>query len=194
MLGIRAILVWRLQAEKIMIDLEENKEYLPIQGLEAFNKATADLLLGQGHPVTKVSASPGAPALSSLGMQDMQHRARHPGNLLLGQLHQVTSSSCTTCIACRHVSSCLIQQPLPLHLKPFAVVLSPHGLTARCHLLCLPVAKCYELSSFGEASSHTAVPLWNRSPQGCSSNNRSAPATLQGTCRPRCSGYICLSA
>lgn len=44
-----------MQAEKIMIDSEENKEYLPIQGLEAFNKATADLLLGQGHAATKVS-------------------------------------------------------------------------------------------------------------------------------------------
>ena len=39
-----------------MIDSEENKEYLPIQGLEAFNKATADLLLGQGHSAMKVTA------------------------------------------------------------------------------------------------------------------------------------------
>ena len=46
-----------LQAEKIMIDSEENKEYLPIQGLEAFNKATADLLLGQGHAATKVCSA-----------------------------------------------------------------------------------------------------------------------------------------
>lgn len=38
-----------------MIEAEENKEYLPIQGLDAFNKATADLLLGQDHPATKVS-------------------------------------------------------------------------------------------------------------------------------------------
>ena len=43
-----------LQAEKIMLDSEENKEYLPIQGLEAFNKATADLLLGKDHPAIKV--------------------------------------------------------------------------------------------------------------------------------------------
>ena len=40
-----------------MIDSEENKEYLPIQGLEAFCKATADLLLGQGHAATKVCSS-----------------------------------------------------------------------------------------------------------------------------------------
>jgi hypothetical protein len=30
-----------------------NKEYLPIEGLDAFNKATAMLLLGQGHPAIK---------------------------------------------------------------------------------------------------------------------------------------------
>ena len=45
------------QAEKIMIDSEENKEYLPIQGLEAFCKATADLLLGQEHAAPKVCSS-----------------------------------------------------------------------------------------------------------------------------------------
>ncbi len=37
-----------------MLESEENKEYLPIQGLEAFNKATAELLLGQDHPAIKV--------------------------------------------------------------------------------------------------------------------------------------------
>ena len=45
------------QAEKIMIDSEENKEYLPIQGLEAFNKATAELLLGKDHPAIKVGGA-----------------------------------------------------------------------------------------------------------------------------------------
>jgi aspartate/tyrosine/aromatic aminotransferase len=33
-----------------MIEKEENKEYLPIQGLDAFRKATVDLLLGAGNP------------------------------------------------------------------------------------------------------------------------------------------------
>lgn len=37
-----------------MLESEENKEYLPIQGLEAFNKATAELLLGAGHPAIQV--------------------------------------------------------------------------------------------------------------------------------------------
>lgn len=46
-----------MQAEKIMLESEENKEYLPIQGLEAFNKATAELLLGKDHPAIKVPRS-----------------------------------------------------------------------------------------------------------------------------------------
>ena len=37
-----------------MLESEENKEYLPIQGLEAFNKATAELLLGKDHAAIKV--------------------------------------------------------------------------------------------------------------------------------------------
>ena len=40
-----------------MLESEENKEYLPIQGLEAFNKATAELLLGKDHPAIKVPRS-----------------------------------------------------------------------------------------------------------------------------------------
>ncbi|KAJ1698500.1 hypothetical protein LUZ63_007012 [Rhynchospora breviuscula] len=34
------------KAEKLMLEKGENKEYLPIEGLAAFNKATAELLLG----------------------------------------------------------------------------------------------------------------------------------------------------
>ncbi len=37
-----------------MLESEENKEYLPIQGLEAFNKATAELLLGADNAAIKV--------------------------------------------------------------------------------------------------------------------------------------------
>ena len=43
----------RVQAEKALIEKEENKEYLPIQGLAAFCKATAQLLLGSSHPAIK---------------------------------------------------------------------------------------------------------------------------------------------
>ena len=41
-----------LQAEKSLIG-KGNKEYLPIQGLAAFNKATAELLLGPDSPAIK---------------------------------------------------------------------------------------------------------------------------------------------
>ena len=40
------------QAEERLIG-KGNKEYLPIQGLAAFNKATADLLLGFNSDVAK---------------------------------------------------------------------------------------------------------------------------------------------
>ncbi len=42
-----------LQAEKRMIEAEENKEYLPIDGLADFKKATLQLLLGSGHAAIK---------------------------------------------------------------------------------------------------------------------------------------------
>eukprot|EP00232_Nephroselmis_pyriformis_P003753 CAMPEP_0182913798 /NCGR_PEP_ID=MMETSP0034_2-20130328/38224_1 /TAXON_ID=156128 /ORGANISM="Nephroselmis pyriformis, Strain CCMP717" /LENGTH=459 /DNA_ID=CAMNT_0025050527 /DNA_START=29 /DNA_END=1408 /DNA_ORIENTATION=+ len=38
------------KAEKKMLEKGENKEYLPIQGLADFNKATQELLLGAGSP------------------------------------------------------------------------------------------------------------------------------------------------
>ena len=53
------------QAEKAMLESEENKEYLPIQGLEAFNKATAELLLGKDHPAIKVQGSPALRTLTA---------------------------------------------------------------------------------------------------------------------------------
>ena len=36
-----------------MIESEDNKEYLPIEGLDDFNKATAELLLGKDHPAIR---------------------------------------------------------------------------------------------------------------------------------------------
>ena len=42
-----------LQAEKIMIEKNENKEYLPIEGLDTFRKATVDLLLGSSSAAVK---------------------------------------------------------------------------------------------------------------------------------------------
>ncbi|KAL8063007.1 hypothetical protein ABFX02_01G000500 [Erythranthe guttata] len=39
------------KAETLMLEWAENKEYLPIEGLAAFNKATAELLFGTENPV-----------------------------------------------------------------------------------------------------------------------------------------------
>ena len=36
-----------------MIEAEENKEYLPIDGLASFKKATLQLLLGSNHAAIK---------------------------------------------------------------------------------------------------------------------------------------------
>ena len=41
-----------------MLDKEENKEYLPIEGLPAFRKATVELLLGPDHPAIKEARYP----------------------------------------------------------------------------------------------------------------------------------------
>ncbi|KAG1658732.1 hypothetical protein FOA52_002747 [Chlamydomonas sp. UWO 241] len=41
------------KAEKKIFDAAGDKEYLPIEGLAAFRKATVDLLLGAGHPAIK---------------------------------------------------------------------------------------------------------------------------------------------
>jgi len=38
------------KAEQRMLEANDNKEYLPIQGLKEFNDATAELMLGKGHP------------------------------------------------------------------------------------------------------------------------------------------------
>ncbi|XP_058724889.1 aspartate aminotransferase P2, mitochondrial-like [Vicia villosa] len=41
------------KAENLMLERGDNKEYLPIEGLAAFNKATAELLLGADNPAIK---------------------------------------------------------------------------------------------------------------------------------------------
>jgi aspartate aminotransferase len=41
------------QAEQKMLAAGYNKEYLPIEGLDGFRKATVTLLLGADHPAIK---------------------------------------------------------------------------------------------------------------------------------------------
>ena len=59
------------QAEKSLIG-KGNKEYLPIQGLASFNKATAELLLGPDSPAIKEVGPPLSyvPLMSNLGLSN----------------------------------------------------------------------------------------------------------------------------
>ncbi|KAJ8617516.1 hypothetical protein MRB53_013702 [Persea americana] len=55
------------KAEKLMLEKGENKEYLPIEGLAAFNKVTAELLLGAGNPVLQQGRVATVQGLSGTG-------------------------------------------------------------------------------------------------------------------------------
>ncbi|BBM99003.1 aspartate aminotransferase, chloroplastic [Marchantia polymorpha subsp. ruderalis] len=55
------------KAEKKMLESGENKEYLPIEGLAAFNKATAELLLGADSPAIKEGRVATVQGLSGTG-------------------------------------------------------------------------------------------------------------------------------
>ncbi|KAJ7523369.1 hypothetical protein O6H91_18G049000 [Diphasiastrum complanatum] len=55
------------KAEKLMLESGEFKEYLPIEGLAAFNKATAELLLGADNPVIKQGRIATVQGLSGTG-------------------------------------------------------------------------------------------------------------------------------
>ncbi|KAK9947173.1 hypothetical protein M0R45_012607 [Rubus argutus] len=55
------------KAENLMLERGENKEYLPIEGLAAFNKATAELLFGADNPVIKEQKVATVQGLSGTG-------------------------------------------------------------------------------------------------------------------------------
>lgn len=55
------------KAEKLMLEKGENKEYLAIEGLPAFNKATVELLLGADNPIIKQNRVATVQALSGTG-------------------------------------------------------------------------------------------------------------------------------
>eukprot|EP00195_Chlamydomonas_chlamydogama_P011440 CAMPEP_0202901242 /NCGR_PEP_ID=MMETSP1392-20130828/14143_1 /ASSEMBLY_ACC=CAM_ASM_000868 /TAXON_ID=225041 /ORGANISM="Chlamydomonas chlamydogama, Strain SAG 11-48b" /LENGTH=435 /DNA_ID=CAMNT_0049587777 /DNA_START=77 /DNA_END=1384 /DNA_ORIENTATION=+ len=55
------------KAEKKIFDAKENKEYLTIEGLDAFRKATVDLLLGSDHPAIKEGRIAVVQSLSGTG-------------------------------------------------------------------------------------------------------------------------------
>ena len=58
-----------MQAEKRMLEANENKEYLPIDGLPAFKKATVQLLLGSSHPAIKDVSLPAKPCIDGPASQ-----------------------------------------------------------------------------------------------------------------------------
>lgn len=55
------------KAENLMLERGENKEYLPIEGLAAFNKTTAELLLGADNPIIKQQRVATVQGLSGTG-------------------------------------------------------------------------------------------------------------------------------
>lgn len=55
------------KAENLMLERGENKEYLPIEGLAAFNKVTAELLFGAGNPVIEQQRVATVQGLSGTG-------------------------------------------------------------------------------------------------------------------------------
>ncbi|KAM0943459.1 putative aspartate transaminase [Dioscorea sansibarensis] len=55
------------KAEKLMLEKGENKEYLPIEGLAAFNKVTAELLLGADNAVLQEGRVATVQGLSGTG-------------------------------------------------------------------------------------------------------------------------------
>ncbi|BAT82376.1 hypothetical protein VIGAN_03238200 [Vigna angularis var. angularis] len=55
------------KAENLMLERGDNKEYLPIEGLAAFNKATAELLLGADNPAIKQQRVATVQGLSGTG-------------------------------------------------------------------------------------------------------------------------------
>ncbi|TYI25628.1 hypothetical protein ES332_A05G062600v1 [Gossypium tomentosum] len=55
------------KADKLLLEKGENREYLPIEGLAAFNKVTADLLFGADNPVIKQQRVATVQGLSGTG-------------------------------------------------------------------------------------------------------------------------------
>jgi aspartate aminotransferase, chloroplastic len=54
-------------AENLILQSQGNKEYLPIEGLDAFRRATVKLLLGEGHPAVSQGRVATLQALSGTG-------------------------------------------------------------------------------------------------------------------------------
>lgn len=74
------------KAENLMLERGDNKEYLPIEGLAAFNKATAELLFGAGNPVIeeqRVATIQGLSGTGSLRLAGALIERYFPGSKVL---------------------------------------------------------------------------------------------------------------
>ncbi|KAK9101775.1 hypothetical protein Sjap_019029 [Stephania japonica] len=74
------------KAENLMLERGENKEYLPIEGLAAFNKVTAELLFGADNPVVqqgKVATIQGLSGTGSLRLAGAFIERYFPGAKVL---------------------------------------------------------------------------------------------------------------
>nr|QMX78322.1 chloroplast aspartate aminotransferase [Cichorium intybus] len=74
------------KAENLMLERGENKEYLPIEGLAAFNKATAELLFGADNPVIheqRVATIQGLSGTGSLRIAAALIERYFPGSKIL---------------------------------------------------------------------------------------------------------------
>ncbi|KAK9141518.1 hypothetical protein Syun_010918 [Stephania yunnanensis] len=74
------------KAETLMLERGENKEYLPIEGLAAFNKVTAELLFGADNPVVqqgKVATIQGLSGTGSLRLAGAFIERYFPGAKVL---------------------------------------------------------------------------------------------------------------
>ncbi|PIN23146.1 Aspartate aminotransferase/Glutamic oxaloacetic transaminase AAT1/GOT2 [Handroanthus impetiginosus] len=74
------------KAEKLMLERGENKEYLPIEGLAAFNKATAELLFGANNAVIlqqRVATAQGLSGTGSLRLAAALIERYFPGSKVL---------------------------------------------------------------------------------------------------------------
>ncbi|EPS60991.1 aspartate aminotransferase, partial [Genlisea aurea] len=74
------------KAENLMLERGENKEYLPIEGLAAFNKATAELLFGADNDVIqqqRVATVQGLSGTGSLRLGAVFIQRYFPGSTVL---------------------------------------------------------------------------------------------------------------
>lgn len=98
-----------------MIEAEENKEYLPIEGLADFRKATLQLLLGSGHPAVKEVINDLQPEQSLANeMLPKLHLADLQSCILCYYLPIVNSSHMNTKLICEQMAHLDLSQTLSL--------------------------------------------------------------------------------